>query len=109
MSEGINITLNDTPQKRGSWKKKLALYCFLLIAGFAVGYFYDIKSFKDTVLDKEKIVADFQAKNALLEKQIDSLGQVEVKVKERIRFKIKQVEKYTDEEIEDFFNNRYKE
>lgn len=108
MAKGINISL-DPPRKRKSWKIKLALYCFLFIAGFAVGYFYDIKVLRDTHFDKEQKRAEIELQNEALEAKIDSLEQVKTEIKERVRIKIKRVEKLTDEELEQFFRERYEQ
>ena len=106
-TKGININLDTPRRRRGNWKKKLLLYIFLLAVGFLAGFQYDLQFLKDTHFDKEKIIEKIEAENLQLEKTIDSLEQIQIEVKETIRVKIKEIEKYTDEELQDWFNNRY--
>lgn len=82
MAKGINITLDnkENPRKLKNWKSKLSLYCFLLIIGFAVGNFYDIRLFKSTFLDKQRYKDKLLSELVALEREIDSIeGLLDVK------------------------------
>lgn len=82
MGRDIHIDLGDKerPRKLRNWKSKLSLYCFLLIIGFALGSFYDVRILKRTFLDKQRYKDKLLSEIVQLEKEIDSIkDQLDVK------------------------------
>ena len=106
---GIHINLGeDVRRKRGKWKGKLALYIFLICGGFAIGFFYDLSFFKDTVLEKESKIEKIQAESLALEKEIDSIKALNVELDKELNAQLAKVDSLSASDCAIFLQNRYK-
>ena len=85
----ININLGDIAKdeqkRKGRWKTRLFLYAVIGGICFIAGFSWDIKLFKDTFLDKKKKIAQIEAENYELQKELDSIESVSLELKEKLQ------------------------